>query len=115
VKGNFSKIVDFKGTIRKMLNMVAAHIEGLRHPPHASFNNNFNYKKKHPQVNFCLLVGLLNSRVGTGAAGFYKIFYPEPEQHKNDVLCHKLWKICLFAIKTVKRCAFNQTLEASIE
>jgi hypothetical protein len=30
VNVNFSKIVAFKGTIRKVLNVVAAHIEGLR-------------------------------------------------------------------------------------
>jgi hypothetical protein len=32
VNVNFSKIVAFKGMIRKCLNMVAVHIEGLRHP-----------------------------------------------------------------------------------
>jgi hypothetical protein len=32
VKGNFSKVVAFKEAIRKFLNMVAAHIEGLRYP-----------------------------------------------------------------------------------
>jgi hypothetical protein len=32
VKVNYWKIVVFKGTIRKFLNMVAVHIEGLRHP-----------------------------------------------------------------------------------
>jgi hypothetical protein len=41
VKGNFSKIVYFKGTIRKFLNMVAAHIEGLRHP-HAYLTHFFH-------------------------------------------------------------------------
>jgi hypothetical protein len=29
----FSKVVAFKGTIRKFLNMVAVHIEGPSHPP----------------------------------------------------------------------------------
>jgi hypothetical protein len=32
VKANFFKIVAFKGTIRKFVNMVAAHIEGSWHP-----------------------------------------------------------------------------------
>jgi hypothetical protein len=32
VKVNFWKIVAFKGMIRKFLNMVAVHIEGMRHP-----------------------------------------------------------------------------------
>jgi hypothetical protein len=31
------KIAAFKRTIRKVLNIVAAHIEGLRHPPIYSF------------------------------------------------------------------------------
>jgi hypothetical protein len=31
VKVNFSKFVAFKGIIRKILNMVADHIEGPRH------------------------------------------------------------------------------------
>jgi hypothetical protein len=35
VKANFSKIVSFKGAIRNILNMVAAHIEGLKYPPYA--------------------------------------------------------------------------------
>jgi hypothetical protein len=34
VKENFLKIVAFKGLIRQFLNMVAAHIEVLMHPPH---------------------------------------------------------------------------------
>jgi hypothetical protein len=32
VKVNFGKIVAFKGMIRKLFNVVAVHIEGLRHP-----------------------------------------------------------------------------------
>jgi hypothetical protein len=35
---NFSKIVAFKGTIRKFLNTAAVHIEGLRHPPMCLFD-----------------------------------------------------------------------------
>jgi hypothetical protein len=38
---NFSKIVAFKGTIRKFLNTAAVHIEGLRHPPMCLFDTLF--------------------------------------------------------------------------
>jgi hypothetical protein len=41
VKGDFSKIVDFKVTIRKILNMAAAHIEDLRPPPACIFDTLF--------------------------------------------------------------------------
>jgi hypothetical protein len=41
VKRNFSKIVPFKRAIRKFLNMVAAHIEGLRYPPICLFETLF--------------------------------------------------------------------------
>jgi hypothetical protein len=33
VNVNFPKIVAFKGAIRKFINVVAAHIEGLRYSP----------------------------------------------------------------------------------
>jgi hypothetical protein len=38
----FSKIVSFKSMIIKCLNMVAAHIEGLRHPLIYLFNTLFS-------------------------------------------------------------------------
>jgi hypothetical protein len=38
VKENFAKLVAFKGMIRKILNMVAAHIEVLMHPPTCFFD-----------------------------------------------------------------------------
>jgi hypothetical protein len=38
---DFFKLVTFKGTIRKFLNVVAAHIEGLRYPPYAYLTRSF--------------------------------------------------------------------------
>jgi hypothetical protein len=44
---NFSKIVAFKGTIRKFLNIVAVHIEGLRHPAICLFDTLFGVNVPH--------------------------------------------------------------------
>jgi hypothetical protein len=41
VNVSFSTILAFKGTIRKFLNVVAAHIEGQRYPPYAYFTHFF--------------------------------------------------------------------------
>jgi hypothetical protein len=41
VKANFSKIVAFRGTIRKFSNMLAVHIEGSRPSPYASLKHFF--------------------------------------------------------------------------
>jgi hypothetical protein len=41
VNVNFSKIVAFKRTIRKFLNIVAVDIEGLRHPSSCLFDTLF--------------------------------------------------------------------------
>jgi hypothetical protein len=42
VKWNISKIVAFKGMIRKFLNMVAGHKEGQRHLPKCLFDKLFS-------------------------------------------------------------------------
>jgi hypothetical protein len=42
VKVNFWKITSFKGMIRKFLNMVAVHIEGIRHPLICLFDTLFS-------------------------------------------------------------------------
>jgi hypothetical protein len=42
LKGNFPKIVAFKGAIRKFLNILVAHIEGLRNPSTCLFDKLFS-------------------------------------------------------------------------
>jgi hypothetical protein len=41
-RNNFLKIVTFKRTIRKFLNMLAVHIEGTKHPPYAYLTHFFH-------------------------------------------------------------------------
>jgi hypothetical protein len=54
VNVNFSKIVAFKGTIRIFLNMVAVHIEGLKHPPICLFDTLFSFQCPFNWFNFKL-------------------------------------------------------------
>jgi hypothetical protein len=44
VNMNVSKIITIKGTIRKMLNTLAAHIWGLRYPPICLFDTLFSWQ-----------------------------------------------------------------------
>jgi hypothetical protein len=99
VSVNFSKIVAYKGTIRKYLNVVAAHIEGLGNPPSAYLTHFF-------RVNVSL-------RLNICSPTFYQIFrildsfiFTISTMRSSNLLCvimkpMILYKLCCHVFKTL--------------